>query len=194
MHPGQNNSPEPLWSVQDKGFIIDLRLIVTLWITRVCTPRTRLRSRALVRFPSLSLFARSLARSLVRASTTNGTVPYRRGFDLLLISRQMLIEWAALQRLEIHGGVASCSLLRVSGVPARMDRFAPPRADKISPRKRRHRPILIEPTNFSRRVPRLEWRFSQISLFLRKTESLRASPSFRCTGSRFESQRRRICF
>lgn len=39
MHPGQNNSLRPLWSVQDKGFIIDLRLIVTLWITRVCTVR-----------------------------------------------------------------------------------------------------------------------------------------------------------
>lgn len=39
MHPGQNNSLKPLWSVQDKGFIIDLRLIVTLWITRVCTVR-----------------------------------------------------------------------------------------------------------------------------------------------------------
>lgn len=36
MHPGRNNSPGPLWSVQDKGFIIDLRLIVTLWITRPC--------------------------------------------------------------------------------------------------------------------------------------------------------------
>lgn len=38
MHPARNNSPGPLWSVQDKGFIIDLRLIVTLWITR---PRVR---------------------------------------------------------------------------------------------------------------------------------------------------------
>ena len=37
MHPGQNNSLGPLWSVRDKSFIIDLRLIVTLWITRVCT-------------------------------------------------------------------------------------------------------------------------------------------------------------
>mgnify|MGYP004589795095 CR=1 FL=1 len=37
MHPGQNNSLGPLWSVRDKSFIIDLRVIVTLWITRVCT-------------------------------------------------------------------------------------------------------------------------------------------------------------
>lgn len=124
MHPGQNNSLKPLWSVQDKGFIIDLRLIVTLWITYACVRfGTRLRT--------------------FSVSTSNGVFPSLAArFDLLLISQRMLIERAPLKRLEIHGTWLLVLLGGFPSVPTKMDRlrvllpFSLLHADGISRSKR----------------------------------------------------------